>query len=224
MEKDGYITIKDINIFKFEPIDSRMYIIVSNKEALIIDPCISEEAFFYLKNNYVEKVNIILTHEHYDHISGVNHLRKLFKTEVICSKKCSKNIKDPNLNLSRYFEILFINREDNIKNKIESIEYSCEADKTFDESFNFFWKNNKIKLFETPGNSEGIICVILNNNIIFTGDTLVNGNKIITRLPGGSKKDYKDKTLPFLRSISDETWICPGHGEVDLVKNLNFYY
>ena len=49
--------------------------------------------------------------------------------------------------------------------------------------------------------------------IVFTGDSLVNGYDTITRLPGGSKKDFNSITKPYLDSLSDDTLIMPGHGD-----------
>ena len=40
----------DIKSYSFYPIDARMYVIVENGKALIIDPSISEDAKKYLKN------------------------------------------------------------------------------------------------------------------------------------------------------------------------------
>ena len=66
----------NINTYSFYPIDSNMYVILENKKALIIDPCVSEEAKEYLKSEQVKEILVLLTHEHYDHISGVNWLRE----------------------------------------------------------------------------------------------------------------------------------------------------
>ena len=48
---------------------------------------------------------------------------------------------------------------------------------------------------------------------MFSGDTLVTGHDTILRLPGGSKKDFAEKTLPFLHSLDRELLVYPGHGE-----------
>lgn len=221
-EKNDYIENIFIYTYKFEPIDSRMYIIIKNKEALIIDPCISKDALELLLKNDVKEILVLLTHEHYDHISGVNWLKGKFKCKVLCSKKCSKNIEDSNLNLSKHFSVLFIDKDINIRNKVESIDYICKADEVFEDELELYWQENKIKLVEAPGHSKGSVCIIFNDNLIFTGDTLVNGFKIITRLPGGSRKDYENITLPFLRGIPDSTLIYPGHGESDVITKFEY--
>lgn len=70
-------SICDKTVYKFimPLIKSNMYVILSDRQALIIDPNVNEEAMNLLEGYNVEKIVIILTHEHYDHISGVNYFR-----------------------------------------------------------------------------------------------------------------------------------------------------
>ena len=75
----------DIKSYSFYPIDARMYVIVENGKALIIDPSISEDAKKYLKSEKIEDILILLTHEHYDHISGVNWFKEEFIRNIIIS-------------------------------------------------------------------------------------------------------------------------------------------
>ena len=46
----------NINTYSFYPIDSNMYVILENRKALIIDPCVSEEAKEYLKSEQVKEI------------------------------------------------------------------------------------------------------------------------------------------------------------------------
>ena len=59
----------------YEPVASNMYAILKNKVALVLDPHQSDDLVVLFKKERIERVNILLTHEHYDHISGVNWLR-----------------------------------------------------------------------------------------------------------------------------------------------------
>ena len=72
---------------------------------------------------------------------------------------------------------------------------------------------HKIFLKETPGHSKGSICILVDEKILFSGDTLVTGHETILRLPGGSKKDFAGITLPYLESLDREIMVYPGHGE-----------
>ena len=93
--------IKDntkIYVYSMPILDSRMYIIINDeneKEALIIDPLISEEAFTILST--LSHATVLLTHSHYDHISGMNWLRKQVDCTLLCSECCAEKIINPQI-------------------------------------------------------------------------------------------------------------------------------
>ena len=88
-----------------------------------------------MQSQNIQDIIVLLTHEHYDHISGVNWLRENFpETRVVCSEACSKAIMSPHKNLSAYYEILFMGKDPEVQEYIKNVEvppYSCEADETF---------------------------------------------------------------------------------------------
>lgn len=201
--------------FSFWPIDSRMYIIMEGKKAFIVDPCEDEKALELLKINNIDEILIVLTHEHYDHISGVNWLRMQFKNIcVLCSEKCGQAIGDSRKNLSDFGEILYMNLEGDFVPG----PYICQADKIFEDEYKFDWQGHKVILKETPGHSPGSICIFF-DDILFSGDTLVNGKETITRLPGGKKKEFKEITLKLLGKLDREMMVYPGHGQEQKLKD-----
>lgn len=207
-----------IYTYSFYPIDSRMYILIEGECALIVDPQISEDALELLKEKKVNKLAILLTHEHYDHISGSEFFRGAFRDVcVICSPKCSERIKKPTDNLSAFWEALFINKGSAIRNYAHDMNvqpFSTTAGKTFDDEEVLDWCGHRVLCRITPGHSAGSACYLLDNNILFSGDTLILGEPTITRLPSGSKKEFKDITIPILKKIPKEVMVYPGHGEV----------
>lgn len=205
----------EIKRYKSSLLSSNMYIISIEKQAIIIDPHISEEALKYIKNNLLKIDYIILTHEHYDHISGVNWLKDKFNCKVICNKECAEAIKWPNLNSSKYFDILMelLPKEIEIDEAMKVEPYSCFADITFEENKSIKWKGHKIDLISTPGHSKGSICIVIDDKYLFSGDSLLKDYPTVTRLKGGSLKDYKEKTINFLKSLSHKMLVYPGHFE-----------
>lgn len=207
----------DIQTYIFEPIDARMYVMIENHSALIIDPNVQEILKPMLKEKQVEKIKVLLTHEHYDHISGVNWLRDDFAdVQVICSKKCVPGLENANINLSAFYEVLFISKDPEAREYVEKMNvqpFSCFADTTFNGEMHTTWQTHTLVLKETPGHSRGSICIVMDDEILFSGDTLVTGHDPILRLPGGSKKDFAEITLPFLHSLNRELLVYPGHGE-----------
>jgi len=122
-----------------------MYTIKSEKKLIVIDPFVSVELLDYIEGNLLTVDYIILTHEHYDHISGVNWLKDKFNTKVICNDKCAEAIINPALNFSKYFNILFElmpkGKGTNIPKEI--VPYSCFSDITFKDNMTIDWVENK---------------------------------------------------------------------------------
>ncbi|MDY8045189.1 MBL fold metallo-hydrolase [Paenibacillus polymyxa] len=191
-----------------------MYLMICNNKALIIDPCVSNDALQLLKDKNIIDVIVLLTHEHYDHISGVNWLRDNFDCKVIAIDQCAQNLPDPKRNASAYFDTLLLFHSPETKVSGGDIEpYSCKADETFTDYHCFNWENHKVEIIHSPGHSEGSVCILIDDMFVFTGDSLIKGNATITRLPGGSKRKYYEITLPFLNSLPKDSIIYPGHGE-----------
>lgn len=210
--------IKGTKVYKFvlDAIRSNMYIMIRNGVACIIDPHICEEADALLKRESINKIKVLLTHEHYDHILGVNHFKEHYECVVIGSDSAKKNTPYPVKNLSAYYKALLITQDEETIHKAEQIfseDYSCQVDVGFDKEYVLDFEGLDLKLVATPGHSKGSICIVVDERYVFSGDSLVDGKEIITRLPGGSKKDYQNVTKPFLESLSKETIVFPGHGE-----------
>ena len=62
-----------------------------------------------------------------------------------------------------------------------------------------------------PGHTPGSSLIFL-DGALFSGDYLLPGERVVTRLPGGSQEQYETYTRPWLQTIADGTWIYPGHG------------
>ena len=133
---------------------------------------------------------------------------------MVCSEVCGEQILDPHKSGAAYFEALFVNHsqlEQKIIHDIVDLQYSCCADQTYAGEMKFEWQSLTIKLREAPGHSLGSQIISINNMFFFTGDSLIPGQEVITRLPGGSKKTFNEKTLPYLQAIPENSIIFPGH-------------
>lgn len=204
-------------------IKSNMYILVSGKSALIIDAHINVEAKLFLQEKGVEECTIILTHEHFDHISGVNFFRELFACKVICTEECGKQIVNPRKSGSAYFTELFMMRtpeERKIISLFADAKYCCKADETYCNECKMKWKELNIVLKAAPGHSKGGQIIYVNDKYIFTGDSLIPNEEVILRLPGGSKIEYEQKVKPMLEMLSEDSIIYPGHNIVMCYKRM----
>ena len=189
-------------------LSSNMYVVVEGSHAVVIDPFEDAAPSEGLIIDY-----IILTHEHYDHISGVNVWKKARDAPVLCSRPCAENIQDPKKSLAYYFKEFC---ELQTWMKIETVPpydpgYSCSADIAFDEDMLFDWQGHTWHLFELPGHSMGSIGIVLDGTAFFSGDSLLENTDIALRLPGGSQKKWKEISLPRISGLPRGMHVYPGH-------------
>lgn len=220
---------KDILVYRsvYAPVKSNMYTILSGKEAAVFDPNFNEELLLLFKEKEIEKVYILLTHGHYDHISGVEWLKQETGAQIFCQSKCADRIANNKRTLGRL--IAFVLSEEDKKDgghryqdfKASYRPFSLKADVMYDKMQQFNIGKLEFQVFSTPGHSEGSSCYMLYDKMVFTGDTLLQYDPVILKFPGGNKSDYEKISLPFLRSLSKETIIMPGHGDPFLLKDTN---
>ncbi|WP_054693718.1 MBL fold metallo-hydrolase [Syntrophomonas palmitatica] len=207
--------------------DTNGYIVSdpSTRRMIIIDPCNSSLIEPYIFSGHLHNEFIILTHEHYDHIAGLNELRELSHCPVIAHKKCSESIQSPIHNMARYYHILLTLRKQKTESEQFAIpninrNYRCQkADIEFMDYYNFSWHGHSILIQKTPGHSEGSCCILIDNKYLFTGDTLLNDYEVIFRFPGGSEEAYYKRTIPFFETLSADTIVFPGHGRTFLLRD-----
>lgn len=222
----NYLQINNLTIYNsvFEYINSNMYVIVDGKNALVIDPHENDEVLKLLKA--VENVTILLTHEHPDHISGVYWLQNQFSTKIICTKYCADYIsQEKNV---RPILISFVLEERDRMNGTNMLEkfnsefvpHTYAADITFENDYKMTWGKHKFEFFKMLGHSKGSCGIILDDVIVFTGDSLMKDLPVITRFPGGNRRTYINETLPMLEDkLKSDMWILPGHGNPFQVKD-----
>ncbi len=146
----------------------------------------------------------LLTHEHVDHVAGLNQLRSRWPCQVVCTRACSDALCDPRRNLSRYY----IQRDE----RYAPAELCCE-----DIGWKMDWAGMKLRFLATPGHSPGGLCIAV-QNMLFTGDTLLQGLKCVAHLPGGNKEVLQESVQHIMRAFASVTLVCPGHGEPFLMK------
>ncbi len=217
----------DIFRFVFEPISSNMYMILEDDQALVIDPNISEDAYSIMRNAKISFVTIFLTHEHHDHTSGVNWYREKFESKLFCQRRCAERIAVPKNNRPLLVARIIADK-DKSNGRIEAKQfasknepYICIADEVFDIEMEYRWNRHLLRFTSTPGHSPGSCCILMDDQFLFTGDSLIKDMPVITRFPEGSRGDYEKYTKPFLSDINDDIWILPGHGDEFQKKMLS---
>lgn len=211
----------------YEYINSNMYVVISNREALLLDPHKSQDLTDLLVEKNVRNVTILLTHEHHDHTSGVYWYQGHFETTLICQNSgaewmASKRYLRPMLLsfiLSESDKLNGTHRIKEFEKYFVARQYS--ADITYDDTWKFQWQNHNIEFYHIPGHSQGSCLILLDGKYAFTGDSLLKDIPIITRFPGSSKEDYLAIALPLMRQkLNNEMTIFPGHGNPFIVKDI----
>jgi hydroxyacylglutathione hydrolase len=69
----------------------------------------------------------------------------------------------------------------------------------------------KLRVFHTPGHSKDSICLVLEGQLVFTGDTLFVGNCGRTDLPGSDPAEMYHSLFDRLGRLDEGLIIYPGH-------------
>ncbi len=69
----------------------------------------------------------------------------------------------------------------------------------------------RLRVLHTPGHSKDSICLILDGQLVFTGDTLFVGNCGRTDLPGSDPAEMYDSLFDKLAKLDDDLIVYPGH-------------
>ncbi len=208
-----------MRIHKFDSglLHSCMYVVEENGHALVIDPCMDTKAATGLVVDY-----LLITHEHYDHISGVNAWKQETGAPLLCSRTCAENIRNPRKNLSRIFDV-FCQMQTWFPAEevcVDTQEFTCEADQTFEDKAEMDWQGHHLELIEIPGHSAGSIGIGLDGTDFFSGDSLFDGREVELRLPGGSRKQWEEIGHKRIDAIPEGTRIWPGHFESFILRRL----
>ena len=207
-------------------IDERMYVVRSGKKLMIFDPNICDVLLEKISDWEISDITILLTHEHYDHITGVKWLLEHFRATVIGSCGCKRILDNPIVSVQDYYDVLIPPEEKEYyvgHDLLKAEGYVFDVHFTFESDYSFIWQGIRVECVAAPGHSIGGAIYTLDETYVFTGDNLVNGSKAITRFPGGSRKDYLRVTVPIIHNLKEDSIIFPGHGEMENLKELLQY-
>lgn len=195
--------------YKYLDENAYFYIDDKTKHCFLIDPGYDVNKILeFIKVNNLIVDKILITHGHFDHISGVNELREKINVEAYSHKLSEKYLLNPEYNLSSHL----INNEFTVKN----VKY-------FEDGDIIYLNNNKsfyLRVMYTPGHtSDG--CVFLNekDGVLFSGDTLFKSSIGATHFPGGNYDELISSIKNKILVLNENIKVYPGHGEETTIKN-----
>lgn len=203
----------EILTFTTPYLSAHCYLLTENGHGVLIDPCEMDEIKAVLQSKNIVVDRALLTHEHDDHIIGVDWVKNTLHAPVVCSFSCAANMQDPRINYSYYYELTKSAMDELVTDQSVTImPFSCTADESFEGKLRLEWQGHTLLLHETPGHTRGSICILLDDRALFTGDTLMPV-PTETRFKTGSRKDFNEISVPYLKSLDPALTVYPGHYE-----------
>ena len=199
----------DIQQYVWDTLDSNSWLIIENNSGLLVDAVENDDLCKTIMS--LDGLTIILTHSHFDHVCGLNHIRQLRPdVKVIATQNCSFNIGNASKNLSSVANVFMsFHRGGTFDGNVDPF-VCAPVDESFEGTKILEWQGHKIELDSVYGHSNDGLIMIIDDKYLFSGDTILDV-PTITRFPGGSTKEYKEKDIPLLKSKKMRL-IYPGHG------------
>ena len=193
--------------------DSHCYLLEEQGHAVVIDPGDAEIVLPALSEKRLQADFGILTHEHCDHILGCTELQEKLGIPFYASRACHQNMQDMKKNFSRYFDA-FVGVQTKVpaENRKSMPHFTAKADRVFDGDLTLDWQGSRLELRETPGHSQGSICVLVNHLELFAGDIVFADEMTSLRFIGSSREELETVTLPWLKGLPPGLRVWPGHG------------
>lgn len=219
-------SLSAIDVYRFESeyLRTNMFVLFSDGKALIVDPHPDEEAAALLKEKNARQTTVFLTHEHPDHTYGLPWLKEITDFQLICHRKCAETIAVERNNRPMLMTFVLEQKDEENGTRLtekfnrEFKPFTFKADIVFDDTFSFDFGGIPFCFMATPGHSKGSCCIKMNDTAVFTGDNLIWDTPVITRFPGGSLKEFNEKTKPYLDALPDDILVLAGHGRVFKMK------
>lgn len=195
-----------VEVFSLGPIGTNAYLITNNEDTqgVIIDPGMNPEPLLE-RIEAIDIQAILLTHAHFDHIGGLEKVRKATNAPVYIHPVEQEWLEKPELNGSGLWKEL----TGEIK--------ASPAEHELQHGDSLTLLSMHFDVLHTPGHSPGSLSFYTKGHC-FSGDTLFADSIGRTDLPGGSYDTLVHSIHTHLFHLPDDTIIYPGHGPTTTIR------
>ena len=174
------------------------------REGVILDPGDEvDELLEAARQHQLSIVNILLTHAHLDHITGVASAKKALGIPVGLHQ-ADNFLYEAVVQQGQMFGL--------------RIEPQPKVDFFYEGEGPWRFGKYGAWVYHTPGHCPGGVCLAVGREgekarMLFVGDTLFAGSIGRTDLPGGDPETLLSSIRNVLFTFPDDTVVYPGHGE-----------
>ncbi len=190
----------EVTVLTVGPIQTNCYIVNKKGESscVVIDPGAEEEKIAaYIQKKGMKNEAILLTHGHFDHITGVSGLISLAGGKVYACEKEREILMDPNMNSSA----------------LMGYEVALEPEIFLRDRQKFTVAGIEFEVMHTPGHTAGGCCYYQREEgLLFSGDTVFMESVGRTDFPTGNSRELLDSLRNKILTLPPEVQIYPGHG------------
>lgn len=194
-----------VESFVLGPVMTNCYLVYKQKEGtgLVIDPGNGPgEVVERIRKLNLNIEAILLTHAHFDHIGGVEEVRKATGAPVYIHREEADWLLDPERNGSALFPV-------------EAVRCG-PAEKVLEGGEKLTLLGETFTVSHTPGHSPGSVSFQTETSV-FSGDALFAGSIGRTDLPGGNYDTLMRSIHETLMKLPEETLVYSGHGPVTTI-------
>lgn len=167
-------------------------------EGAIIDPTMdSEYLATHIESSGINLKYIIDTHGHFDHIFNNSFFKTRFPKTKLLIHKADTHMLKAQTNMATMFGF--------------SASESPQPDMNLAEGDEILLGEEKLKIIETPGHTQGSIS-LYQEGFVIVGDTIFKGGVGRTDLPGGDHGKLLQSIKNKLYILPDDTVVYSGHG------------
>lgn len=196
------MTLRELKVeaFPLGPLQTNAYLLTlpDTNRGVVIDPGMNPGPLLKRIGD-MEIEAIVLTHAHFDHIGGVDELRRLKGCPVYLHDAEADWLTNPKRNGSTMWP------------ELGGPIATDPAEFALDDRQQLGLLGLTFRVMHTPGHSPGSVSLLYGNHL-FGGDVLFRLSVGRTDLPGGNQLELMESIHGKLFELPDETIVYPGHG------------